>query len=161
VAVTTGNRAVGQQRETGALARQPIPGCPRRSGPEQEAVVRARLEAARDATVLEHGAWWAEHYGQPLSAATRWRAIRRLGWTHKKSHWPPCCARRGGTRRLACGRGPARPGAARLGRRKWHDHRPHPRVWLGAAGAASDGHGAAPPRQAHHVGGGARPRWVA
>ena len=84
VAVNTVKRAVGQQRETGSLERKPIPGYPRRigpSGPEREAVLRARLEAAPDATVLEHGAWWAEHQGQPLSEATMWRAIRRLGWT--------------------------------------------------------------------------------
>ena len=92
VAVTTVKRAVVQQRETGSLERKPIPGCPRRIGTEQEAILRARLEAAPDATVLEHGAWWAEHQGpagQQLSEATMWRAIRRLGWTHKKRHWQP------------------------------------------------------------------------
>ena len=87
VAVTTVKRAVVQQRETGSLERQPIPGYPRRIGPgsEQEARLGARLEAAPDATVLEHCAWWAEHEGQQLSEATMWRAMRRLGWTHKKS----------------------------------------------------------------------------
>ena len=34
VAVTTVKRAVVQQRETGSLERKPIPGCPRRIGPE-------------------------------------------------------------------------------------------------------------------------------
>src|SRR5262245_10492226 len=75
VAVTTVKRAVGQERETGSLERKPIPGYPRHIGPEREAVLRARLAAAPDATVLEHGAWWAEHQGQQLSEATRWRAI--------------------------------------------------------------------------------------
>jgi len=99
VAVTTVKRAVVQQRETGSLERKPIPGRPRRIGTEQEAILRARLEAAPDATVLEpdatvleHGAWWAEHQGQQLSEATMWRAIRRLGWTHNKRHWQPCRA---------------------------------------------------------------------
>ena len=64
-----------QQRETGSLERKPIPGYPRRIGPEREAALRARLEAAPDATVLEHCAWWAEHHGQQLSEATMWRAI--------------------------------------------------------------------------------------
>src|SRR5262249_8660662 len=105
VAVTTVKRAVVQERETGALARKPIPGYPRRSGPEREAVVRARLEAAADATVLEHCAWWAEHYGQPLSEATLWRAIRRFGWTPKQSHWQPARA----TRRRAAPGGRPRP----------------------------------------------------
>jgi len=85
VAVTTVKRAVVQQRETGSLARKPIPGCPRRIGPDQEASLRARLEAAPDATVLEHCAWWAQQHGQQLSEATMWRAIRRLGWTQKKT----------------------------------------------------------------------------
>src|SRR5262245_9341835 len=94
VAVTTVKRAVVQQRETGSLASKQIPGCPRRIGPELESSLQARLEAAADATVLEHCAWWAEHQGQSLSAATRWRAIRRLGWTHKQRHWPPASAPR-------------------------------------------------------------------
>jgi transposase len=51
VAVTTVKRAVVQQRETGSLERKPIPGCPRRIGKDQEASLRARLEAAPDATV--------------------------------------------------------------------------------------------------------------
>jgi transposase len=103
VAVTTVKRAVVQQRETGSLARRPIPGRPREIRREQEAILRARLEAAPDATVLEHCAWWAEHQGQHLSEATMWRAMHRLGWTHKKSHWQPASA----TRRRAA------PGARR------------------------------------------------
>ena len=101
VAVTTVKRAVVQARETGWLERRPIPGCPRRIGKDQEAILLARLQAFPDATVLEHCAWWAERSGQELSEATMWRAIRRLGWTYKKKHWQPVSA----TRRRA------RPGA--------------------------------------------------
>ena len=79
VAVTTVKRAVVQQRTTGSLARKPSPGRPRAIRGEQEAILRARLEAAPDATVLEHGAWWAEQQGQRLSETTLWRAMRRLG----------------------------------------------------------------------------------
>jgi transposase len=103
VAVTTVKRAVVRHRETGSLERKPIPGGPRKIGREQEAVLLARLEDAPDATVLEHCAWWADHQGQELSEATMWRAIRRLGWTHKKRHWQPVSA----TRRSG------RPGARR------------------------------------------------
>jgi transposase len=92
VAVNTVKRAVVQQRETGSLERRPIPGGPRRVGREQEALLLARLQEAPDATVLEHCAWWAEHQGQELSEATMWRAMRRLGWTHKKRHWQPVSA---------------------------------------------------------------------
>ncbi|MGH2480080.1 MAG: helix-turn-helix domain-containing protein [Ktedonobacteraceae bacterium] len=87
VAVTTVKRAVVQQRETGSLERRPIPGRPRALRREQEAILRTRLDAAPDATVLEHCAWWAEQEGdggQQLSETTMWRALRRLGWTHKK-----------------------------------------------------------------------------
>jgi transposase len=94
VAVTTVKRAVVQQRETGSLERRPIPGGPRRIGKDQEAILLTRLQAAPDATVLEHCAWWAEQSGQELSEATMWRAIRRLGWTHKKRHWQPVNATR-------------------------------------------------------------------
>jgi transposase len=103
VCVNTVKRAVVQERETGSLERKPIPGGPRRIGPEREAALRARLAAAPAATILEHCAWWAEQYDQELSEATMWRAMRRLGWTHKKSHWQPANA----TRR------PGQPGAKR------------------------------------------------
>ena len=94
VAVTTVKRAVVQERETGSLERRPIPGRPRAIGGEQEAVLRERLAAAPDATVLEQCAWWAEQSGQALSEATMWRAIRRLGWTHKKRRWLPASVTR-------------------------------------------------------------------
>jgi transposase len=94
VAVTTVKRAVVQERETGSLARKPSPGRPRVVPREHEALLLARLQAAPDATVLEHCAWWAEHQGQQLGEVTMWRAIRRLGWTHKKSHWQPASATR-------------------------------------------------------------------
>src|SRR5690348_2388772 len=89
VAVTTVKRAVVQQRETGSLVRRPIPGGPRKISREQDAILLARLEAEPDATVLEQCAWWTEHQGQSVSEATMWRAMHRLGWTHKKSHWQP------------------------------------------------------------------------
>ena len=92
VCVKTVKRAVVQERAAGSLARKPIAGCPRRIGAERETALRARLQAAPDATVLEHCAWWAEQYGQQLSEATMWRALRRLGWTQKKRHWEPASA---------------------------------------------------------------------
>jgi transposase len=94
VAVTTVKRAVVQQRTTGSLEHRSSPGRPRAIRREQEAIVLARLQTAPDATVLEHCAWWAEHYGQQLSEATMWRTLRRLGWTHKKSHWQPASVTR-------------------------------------------------------------------
>ena len=116
VSVSAVKRYVVRQQETGSLERTPIPGGPRKIGREQEAILQARLQAAPDATVLEHCAWWEEHQGQALSEATMWRAIRRLGWTHTKRAWQPCRARRAGARRLAGGGRPARPAAVRLRR---------------------------------------------
>ena len=92
VSVSAVKRYMVRQQETGSLQRTPIPGGPRKIGGEQEAILHARLEAAPDATVLVHCAWWAQHQGQSLSEATMWRAIRRLGWTHKQSHWQPASA---------------------------------------------------------------------
>ncbi len=94
VAVTTVKRAVVQERETGSRQRKPIPGRPREINREQEVLLLARLEAAPDATMQEHCAWWAEQYGQQLSETTMWRTIQRLGWTHKKSRWQPASATR-------------------------------------------------------------------
>ncbi len=94
VAVTTVKRAVVQARTTGSLEYRPSPGRPRAIGRAQEAILLARLQAAPDATVLAHCAWWAEHSGQQLREATMWRTLRRLGWTHKKRHWQPANATR-------------------------------------------------------------------
>lgn len=103
VSVSAVKRYVLRQQETGSLERKPIPGRPRAIRHEQEAILRARLEAEPDATVLEQCAWWAEHQGQAVSEATMWRALHRLGWTHKKSHW----------QRASATRLPGRPGARR------------------------------------------------
>jgi len=94
VAVTTVKRAVVRQRETGSLERKPIPGRPPTIRRAQDAILQARLEAAPDATVVEHCAWWAQQQGQQVSEVTMWRAVHRLGWTHKKSHWQPASATR-------------------------------------------------------------------
>lgn len=92
VSVSAVKRYVVRQHETGSVERKPIPGGPRKISREQDAIVLARLEAAPDATVLEHCAWWAEHQGQEVSEATMWRALHRLGWTHTKGHWQPASA---------------------------------------------------------------------
>jgi transposase len=103
VSVSAVKRYVVRQQATGSLERTPIPGGPRKISREQDVILLARLQAEPDATVLEHCAWWAEDQGQSVSEATMWRALRRLGWTHKKRHWRPASA----TRRSV------RPGAQR------------------------------------------------
>src|SRR5258708_31563840 len=112
VGVNTVKRYVVRQQQTGSLARYPIAGGPRRIGREQEAWLRARLEAAPAATLAEHGAWWAEQHGQSVSVATMWRGPHPLGGRPTKKPSPPPAGRSaargvGGAARLAA------PAAAR------------------------------------------------
>ncbi len=86
VNVKTVKRLVVRQQETGTLTPRPIPGMPRRIGAMEEALLLQRITTESDATVLENCAWWVEVSGQQVSEATMWRAMHRLGWTHKKKH---------------------------------------------------------------------------
>src|SRR5258708_40266079 len=85
VGVNTVKRYVVRQQQTGSLARYPIAGGPRRIGREQEAWLRARLEAAPAATLAEHGAWWAEQPRQSGSGATMWRPAPPVGLAHNNT----------------------------------------------------------------------------
>src|SRR5215468_4549497 len=85
VHVNTVKRLVVRHQQTGVLTPRPIPGGQRQIGPAQEVILRERLRADPDATVQEHCAWWEQTHGQQLSESTMWRALRRLGWTHKKN----------------------------------------------------------------------------
>jgi transposase len=72
------------QQQTGSIAPRPIPGMPRHIDAAGDRQLQERMVAEPDATVLENCAWWAEVSGQQVSEATMWRAMHRLGWTHKK-----------------------------------------------------------------------------
>jgi transposase len=87
VSPKTVQRLVAQQQQTGSVTPRPIPGMPRHLDPEGDRQLQARLAAEPDATVLENCAWWAEVSGQHVSEATMWRAMHRLGWTHKKKRY--------------------------------------------------------------------------
>lgn len=101
---TTAIKRYLRLRQAGeSLTPRTSPGRPRRIAPEHEATLRARLEAAPEATLAEHCAWWEQTQGVRLSVATLSRAIQRLGWTRKKGRWQPANA----TRRRG------RPGARR------------------------------------------------
>lgn len=84
VAPITVYRYVRLHEQAGSLTPQPIPGAARRIGPEQEAALRARLEAAPEATLAEECAWWEATQGTTVSVATMWRAIRPAGVDAKK-----------------------------------------------------------------------------
>jgi transposase len=74
-----------RRRETGSVAPTPRPGRRRHIGVAAEAALRAQVQAAPDATLVEHCATWAAAQGVTLSAATMSRALRRLGLPLKKS----------------------------------------------------------------------------
>jgi len=78
-------RWLRQQRLTGALTPRTPPGRARSIPAEQEAALRRQLEAAPDSTLAAHVAQWTADYGTSLSTWTLARAIRRIGWSRKKS----------------------------------------------------------------------------
>jgi transposase len=51
IGLSTLKRYLQQHREHGSLAPKPIPGAARHIGPEQEAALRAQLQAHSDATL--------------------------------------------------------------------------------------------------------------
>ena len=73
------------QRVSGDLTPRTPPGRARSIPADQEAALRRQLEAAPDATLATHAAQWAADYGTSLSIWTLARAIRRIGWSRKKS----------------------------------------------------------------------------
>lgn len=89
VSLATIGRYLKQRRETGHLVVKPIPGRPPKQRAALEAALPAQLAAHDDATAEQHCQLWAAAHGQPVSIATMRRAIRRLGWTRKKSRWVP------------------------------------------------------------------------
>lgn len=80
----TVKRYLALRRETGALAPRPRPGSPPWRTAALRGALPARLEAAPDATLAEHCAWWEEAAGARFFTATLSRLIARLGWTRKK-----------------------------------------------------------------------------
>ena len=78
-------RWLRQQRVSSDLTPRTPPGRARSIPAEQEAALRHQLEAAPDATLATHAAQWAADYGTSLSTWTLARAIRRIGWSRKKS----------------------------------------------------------------------------
>jgi transposase len=78
-------RWLRQQRLTGDLTPRTPPGRARAIPADQDAALRRQLEAAPDATLATQVAQWAADHGTPLSTWTMARALRRLGWSRKKS----------------------------------------------------------------------------
>jgi transposase len=81
----TVKRYLALRRETGALASRPSRGPFPITMSALAAALPPRLEAAPDATLAEHCAWYEATAGVRVADTTMSRVIRRLGWTRKKS----------------------------------------------------------------------------
>lgn len=68
----------------GELAPRPRPGRTPVIGRAQHPALAAQAMGWPDATLAEHCAAWTTSTGVAVSQATMCRALRRLGWTHKK-----------------------------------------------------------------------------
>lgn len=93
---STVRRLLRLREQRGSLApRAGRPGPPGvLAGPEAQAMLAAQLAADGDARIEDHRRLWQAASRPAVSAATMWRAVRALGWRHKKSGSPPASATR-------------------------------------------------------------------
>src|SRR5579872_874923 len=85
ISLATIKRYIKQRREEGHVRPKAIPGRPPTKRAKVEASVLPQLRANSDATLEHHCAMWEQTYGERVSRWTMSRAIKRLGWTRKKS----------------------------------------------------------------------------
>ena len=99
VSLSTLKRWLGRRREGEDLvAPKPSPGRTPSilATDEEKRALWAQLEAHDDdATLQRHCELWEEQRGVAVSVSTMSRAVRKLGWTYKKSRWLPPSATRG------------------------------------------------------------------
>ena len=84
VSVPTIERWVRLKRETGGLARRPVPG----SAPVKTvgllAALPERLAGHADATLADHCSWCRDESGWEVSTAKMSRALTKLSWTREQ-----------------------------------------------------------------------------
>jgi len=96
VSVASIKRWRAQRQHSGTITAKPRPGAARHITPQQHATLEAQMRAQPDATLAAHCQQWHQEQGVPVSVATMSRALKRAGWTHKKSKsapanaMPPC-----------------------------------------------------------------------
>ncbi len=95
VSLATIKRYLKQRREKGHVRPKAIPGRSPKKRTQVEADVLPQLQAHDDATLEQHCDLWQQAHGERVSRWTMSRAIKRLGWTRKKSRW----GRRSATRK--------------------------------------------------------------
>jgi transposase len=91
VSMPTLERYLRRRRQSGDLAPRPSPGrtpsiC---ASVEERRALWKQLEENDEATLERHCELWEERRGARVSVATMSRAVRKLGWTFKKSRWEP------------------------------------------------------------------------
>ncbi len=85
ISLATLKRYVKQQREEGHVRPKAIPGRPAKKRVRLQTGVMPQLQAHDDATLEQHCDLWEQAHGERVSRWTMSRAIKRLGWTRKKS----------------------------------------------------------------------------
>jgi transposase len=87
ISLSTLKRYAKQQREEGHVRPKAIPGRPPKKRAQVEAGVLPQLQTHADVTLEQHCTMWEQAHGERVSRWTMSRAIKRLGWTRKKSRW--------------------------------------------------------------------------
>jgi transposase len=85
VSLATIKRYLKQRREEGHMRPKAIPGRPPKKRAQVEADVLPQLQAHDDATLEQHSAMWEQTHGERVRSFPMSRAMKRLGWTRKKS----------------------------------------------------------------------------
>ena len=91
VSMPTIERYLRRRRWSGDLTPRPSPGrtpsiC---ATSEERRALWEQLEENDEATLERHCELWEERGGARVSVSTMSRAVRKLGWTFKKSRWVP------------------------------------------------------------------------
>lgn len=109
ISLSTLKRYLRPWREEGHVRPKAIPGRPPKKRAQVEAGVLLQLQTHDDATLEQHCAMWEQTHGECVSRWTMNRAIKRLGWTRKKSPCGPVSKMKqpeqlGGRKRASCRR---------------------------------------------------------
>lgn len=99
ISLATIKRYLKQRRDEGHVRLKAIPGRPPKKRAQVEAGVLTQLQAHDDATLEQHCTMWEQAHGERVSRWTMSRAIKKLGWTRKKSPWGQRNAMRKNARR--------------------------------------------------------------
>jgi transposase len=91
VSMPTIERYLRRRRRTGGVTPKPSPGRTPSilATPQERRALWKQLEENEEATLERHCQLWEERGGARVSIATMSRAVRKLGWTFKKSRWAP------------------------------------------------------------------------